>query len=244
MLAKPNVIINDIRLRGLAVAGSEAAGRKSPHNHTQTARNLKRSLRNAAAGARLIQAEGLDSKSAADVAASLADALEELPGSSAALIDVSGATKESGKAHQLAPRFRILITTTRMLFRHGRGLGRRDPDRPAALGVGCLCHHDVTTRPNLQFDKIGTREFRHGSQAPHFSILRGEASFGHFATGRTAHGRRVRQGATFLPFGRPWSAPVAAAECNETTVWDDDGVSVSVVRSRRQSPRSTHAGGP
>jgi hypothetical protein len=43
-----------------------------------TARNLKRSLRNAAAGARLIQAEGLDSKSAADVSASLADALEEL----------------------------------------------------------------------------------------------------------------------------------------------------------------------
>ena len=78
VLAKPNVIMNDIRLRGLAVAGSDAAGRKSPHNHAQTARNLKRSLRNAAAGARLIQAEGLDSKSAADVAASLADALEEL----------------------------------------------------------------------------------------------------------------------------------------------------------------------
>jgi hypothetical protein len=63
VLAKPNVIMNDIRLRGLEVAGSDAAGRKSPHNHTQTARNLKRSLRNAAAGARLIQAEGLDSKS-------------------------------------------------------------------------------------------------------------------------------------------------------------------------------------
>ena len=78
VLAKPNVIMNDIRLRGLAVAGSDAAGRKSPHNHAQTARNLKRSLRNAAAGARLIQAEGLDSKSAADVAATLADALEEL----------------------------------------------------------------------------------------------------------------------------------------------------------------------
>ena len=67
-----------IRIRGLAVADSEAAGRKSPHNHAQTARNLKRSLRNAAVGARLIQAEGLDSTSAADVAASLADALEEL----------------------------------------------------------------------------------------------------------------------------------------------------------------------
>ena len=78
VLAKPNVIMNDIRLRGLAVAGTDAAGRKSPHNHAQTVRNLKRSLRNAAAGARLIQADGLDSKSAADVAAALADALEEL----------------------------------------------------------------------------------------------------------------------------------------------------------------------
>jgi hypothetical protein len=76
--AKPNVIMNDIRLRGLAVAGTDAAGRKSPHNHAQTTRNLKRTLRNAAAGARLIQADGLDSESAADVAASLADALEEL----------------------------------------------------------------------------------------------------------------------------------------------------------------------
>ena len=78
VLAKPNVIINDIRLRGLGVAGSDATGRRNPHNHAQTARNLRRSLRNAAAGARLIQADGLDSKSAADVAASLADALEEL----------------------------------------------------------------------------------------------------------------------------------------------------------------------
>jgi hypothetical protein len=78
VLAKPNVIMNDIRLRGLAVAGNDAARRTSPHNHAQTARNLRRSLRSAAAGARLIQAEGLDSKSAAEVAASLADALEEL----------------------------------------------------------------------------------------------------------------------------------------------------------------------
>jgi hypothetical protein len=78
VLAKPNVIMNDIRLRGLAVAGIDAAGRKSPHNHAQTARNLRRSLRSAAAGARLVQAEGLDSKSVADVADSLADALEEL----------------------------------------------------------------------------------------------------------------------------------------------------------------------
>jgi hypothetical protein len=78
VLAKPNVIVNDIRLRGLAVAGREAAGRRSPHNHAQTVRNLRRSLLNAAVGARLIQTDGLDSKSAADVAASLADALEEL----------------------------------------------------------------------------------------------------------------------------------------------------------------------
>jgi hypothetical protein len=78
VLAKPNVIMNDIRLRRLALAGSDAAGRKSPHNHAQTARNLKRSLRNAATGARLIHTDGLDSKSAADLAASLADALVEL----------------------------------------------------------------------------------------------------------------------------------------------------------------------
>ena len=65
--------MNDIRLGGLAVAGGNAAGRRSPHNHTQTVRNLKRSLRNAAVGARLLQAEGLDSRSAAEVAASLAD---------------------------------------------------------------------------------------------------------------------------------------------------------------------------
>jgi hypothetical protein len=78
VLAKPNVIMNDIRLRGLAVTGSDAASRRSPHNHAQTARNLSRSLQNAAAGARLIQPEGLDSKLAADVAASLAEALDEL----------------------------------------------------------------------------------------------------------------------------------------------------------------------
>jgi hypothetical protein len=73
-----NVIMNDIRLRGLAVAKGGAGGRKNSHNHAQTVRNLRRSLRNAAAGARLIQADGLDSKSAADVSAFLADALEEL----------------------------------------------------------------------------------------------------------------------------------------------------------------------
>ena len=62
VLAKPNVIMNDVRLRGLGVAGSDAAGRKNEHNHSQTARNLRRSLRNAAAGARLIQAEDWTAK--------------------------------------------------------------------------------------------------------------------------------------------------------------------------------------
>ena len=70
--------MNDVRLRGLGAAGSDAAGPKSPHNHAQTVRNVRRSLKNAAVGARVIEAEGLDSKSAADIAASLADALTEL----------------------------------------------------------------------------------------------------------------------------------------------------------------------
>ena len=78
MLVKPNVIMNDIRLRGLAVAGGDPAGRKSPDNHAQTARNLRRYLRNAAAGARLIQTKGW-TEPAADVAASLADALRASP---------------------------------------------------------------------------------------------------------------------------------------------------------------------
>jgi predicted DNA-binding transcriptional regulator AlpA len=97
VLAKPNVIMNDIRLRGLAVAGAEAAGRKSPDNHAQTARNLKRSLRNAAAGARLIQADGLDSKSAADLAAPLGDEMHSMSctGCCEALIDVSDAILRS-----------------------------------------------------------------------------------------------------------------------------------------------------
>jgi predicted DNA-binding transcriptional regulator AlpA len=78
VLAKPNVIMNDIRLRGLAVAARDTARRKSPHNHAQTVWNLRRSLRNAAAGARLLQVEGLDIKSADDVAVALGDALKEL----------------------------------------------------------------------------------------------------------------------------------------------------------------------
>jgi hypothetical protein len=78
VLAKPNVIMNDIRLRGLAVAGNNGAGHKSVQDHAQIVRNLRRSLRNAAVGARLIQPEGLDNQSAADVADALADALIEL----------------------------------------------------------------------------------------------------------------------------------------------------------------------
>ena len=50
---------------------------QSTHNHAQIARNL-RAVSGECRGARLIQAEGLDSESAADVAATLADALEEL----------------------------------------------------------------------------------------------------------------------------------------------------------------------
>jgi hypothetical protein len=97
VLAKPNVIMNDIRLRGLAVGGSDAAGRMSPHNHAQTARNLKRSLRNAAAGARLIQPDGLDSKSAADVAASSQMHSKSFTGWSAASIGVSDAIRDARK---------------------------------------------------------------------------------------------------------------------------------------------------
>jgi hypothetical protein len=40
VLAKPNVIMNDKRLRGLAVSATEAAGRKIPPNHAQTVRNV------------------------------------------------------------------------------------------------------------------------------------------------------------------------------------------------------------
>jgi hypothetical protein len=61
VLGKPHVIMNDTRLRGLAVAGSVTARRKSPHNHAQTT-----------------PIRGLDCKSAADVAANLADTLTEL----------------------------------------------------------------------------------------------------------------------------------------------------------------------
>jgi hypothetical protein len=35
VLAKPNVIMNDTRIRGLGVAGTDPAGRKSPDNHAE-----------------------------------------------------------------------------------------------------------------------------------------------------------------------------------------------------------------
>jgi hypothetical protein len=101
VLAKPNVIMNDIRLRGLAVAGTEAGGRKSPDNHAQTAQNLRRCLWNATAGARLIQVDGLESQSAADIAAFPAAALKELHGSSEASSDVSDAIRGAGRTFQI-----------------------------------------------------------------------------------------------------------------------------------------------
>jgi hypothetical protein len=84
VLAKPNVIMNDIRLRGLGFAGSHAVGRKNPHNHAQAVRNLRRTLRNAAGGARLIQADGLDT------------------GLNAASIDASIVTRNIGQAFRPA----------------------------------------------------------------------------------------------------------------------------------------------
>jgi hypothetical protein len=103
VLAKPNVIMNDIRLRGLAVAGRDAAGRKGPHNHAQTARNLRRSLRNAAAGARAIQRDWIADR--------LPTSPHPLPmhsksftGSSGALTDVSDVTREAGKSPPVSGR--------------------------------------------------------------------------------------------------------------------------------------------
>ena len=58
--AKPDVIMNDTRLRGLAVAEMRRPVGRGPDNHAPTPQNLRRYLRNAAAGAWLIQAEGLD----------------------------------------------------------------------------------------------------------------------------------------------------------------------------------------
>jgi hypothetical protein len=105
VLAKLNVIMNDTRLRGLAVAGIDAAGRRRPHNHAQTARNLRRSLRNAAAGARLIQPEGLDSKSATEVAVSLADALKKASPAPAQSRSTYRTGPETRRGFRLPPLF-------------------------------------------------------------------------------------------------------------------------------------------
>jgi hypothetical protein len=103
VLAKPNVTMNDIRVRGLAVVGSDAAGRKSPRNHAQTARNLIRSLRNAAAGARLIQAEGWTTNRPATSRLPLPMPSKGYTGSSAASIDASDAGLLSVDASKSSP---------------------------------------------------------------------------------------------------------------------------------------------
>src|SRR5215217_3515900 len=58
--------------------GERRCRSEESHNHAQTARNLRRSIRNAAVGARLIQVEALDSNSAADLATAFSNALVEL----------------------------------------------------------------------------------------------------------------------------------------------------------------------
>jgi hypothetical protein len=100
--AGPNVIMNDDRLRGLVVAGSDVAGRESPDNDAQTARNLRRILRNAAAGARLIQADGLDRESAADVAAALPMRSKSLRAGAGSRPTNSTRAEMVRRAHQLA----------------------------------------------------------------------------------------------------------------------------------------------
>ena len=127
VLAKPNVIMNDIRLRGLGVAGSHAAGRKAPHNHAQAVRNLRRTLRNAAGGARLIQVDGLDKKSAAELAAGLADTFQSFTGLSAVSI-ASIVTRTIGQA------FRLPVLTPRRL--------KRDQLGSHCLRPICLIEHD------------------------------------------------------------------------------------------------------
>jgi hypothetical protein len=77
VLAKPNVIMNDTRLRGLAVAGSDVPVGSAP---TTTPRRSGTSNGPFEMQPLVpsIQVDRLESKSAADVAASLADAIEEL----------------------------------------------------------------------------------------------------------------------------------------------------------------------
>jgi hypothetical protein len=52
VLAKPpNVITNYVACKGWRLRDVFATGRKGPHNHAQTTRNLRRSLSNTAVGA-------------------------------------------------------------------------------------------------------------------------------------------------------------------------------------------------
>jgi hypothetical protein len=78
VLARPDVIMNDTRPRGLVVAGSDADGRKNPPTTPGPLGTLDAPSGMRPAGARPIQPEGLDSKSADDLGDALADALEEL----------------------------------------------------------------------------------------------------------------------------------------------------------------------
>jgi hypothetical protein len=97
VLAKPNVIMNDIRVRGLAVAGSDAAGRKNEHNHAQTACNLKRSLRNAAADTRLARQTGWTANRLPTSQPPLQMHSQSYTGSSAASIDGYDATRDASR---------------------------------------------------------------------------------------------------------------------------------------------------
>ena len=86
VLAKPNVIMNDTRLRGLAVAGSDAAGRKGPPQ-PRPGRSQPGTFAPERSRWCPTQAEGLDSELAADVAASLRMPWSSFAGLSADSID-------------------------------------------------------------------------------------------------------------------------------------------------------------
>jgi hypothetical protein len=96
VLAKPNVIMNDIRVRGLAVAGRDASGR-GPRDHAQTARNLNAPSGMRAARARLIQAENLAANRLPTSQPPSLTASRSHTGSSVALIDALDATRDAGR---------------------------------------------------------------------------------------------------------------------------------------------------